>query len=70
MIMHSRFDSFSILLPFEYKGHFGHFNVACYLILNFIHAHIMICDECICDILLIYVPRRSFIALFAQSSQK
>lgn len=65
-IMYSPFESCCILIPFVHKGHFGHFNVKCYLILNFVHAHIMICDECICDILLIYVPRRSFIALFAR----
>ena len=69
-IMYSPFESFCILVPGVLKGYFGHLNVTCYLILNFIHAHIMICDECICDILLIYVPRRSFIALFARFSQK
>ena len=46
-IMYSLFESFCILVPFVLEGYSGHFNVTCYLILNFIHAHIMICDECI-----------------------
>ena len=69
-IMYSPFESCCILVPFVHKGHFGHFNVTCYLILNFIHAHIMIFDEFLCDISLLCVPRRSFIALFARFSQK
>ena len=70
-IMYSPFESFCILEPFREKRAFWSFLTLCViLILNLIHAHIMICDECLCDIILLYVPRRSFIALFALFLQK
>ena len=54
-IMYCPFESFCILAPFENKGHFGHFVTYCVILIkNLIHAHIMICDERLYDILLIY----------------
>ena len=71
-IMYSPFESFLHFGTFpSIKGILVIFLTYCViLILNLIHAHIMIFDECLSDIMLLCVPRRSFIALFARFSQK